>query len=136
MKNIVLFENYTKETRQIDNNYQLSLLINRLYTASKPYTTHKYSDLGWQYAKAHINALKKVKGVINVISSAGVYYNYFAGTSPDINHPAYREYELTIETEYGTVEGKLICHSAGHTDDVFSEYDMTCTFWKKKDEWK
>jgi hypothetical protein len=116
----------------IDNNYQLTLLINRLYTASKPYTTHSYSDMGWENAQAHIAALRTVKGVKDVISSAGVYYNYFAGTSPDINRPAYRKYDLTIETEYGTLEGQLICHSAGSVDDVFSRYDMTCSFWKQR----
>lgn len=126
--------NENNELGKIDKTYQLNLLINRLYTASIPFTKHKYSDTGWQNVGDHIAALRKVRGVTDVISSAGVYYNYFAGTSPDINRPAYRKYELTIETEYGTVEGQLICHSAGTTDDVFSSYDMTCTFWKLKEQ--
>ena len=118
----------------MDNTYQLSLLINRLYTASKPYTQHGYSDNGWQNVDEHVNALRKVKGVVDITRWAGVYHNYFAGTSPDINHPAYREYKLEIETLYGIVEGRLICHSAGREDDVFSRYDMTCTFWRKDEE--
>ena len=119
--------------KSMDNTYQLSLLINRLYTASKPYTQHGYSDEDWHNAKEHIAALRKVKGVTDVTSWSGVYHNYFAGTSPDINHPAYREYKLEIDTLYGKVEGRLICHSAGREDDVFSRYDMTCTFWRKED---
>lgn len=121
-----------KSNRDMDNTYQLNLIINKLYTASKPYTVKLYHDTGWQNVYAHIEALGKVNGVISITNSAGVYYNYFAGTSPDHNHSAYREYKLTIETQYGEIEGSLICHSAGKVDDVFSSYDMTCTFWKKK----
>lgn len=122
------------DVRAMDRTYQLNLLINRLYTASKPYTEHLYHDSGWQNVYAHLEAIGKVKGVVDVNCGSGQYYNYFAGTSPDINHPAYREYRMTIKTEWGDVEGRLICHSAGKEDDVFSSYDMTCTFWRKQEE--
>jgi hypothetical protein len=120
-----------KEDRSMDRTYQLNLLINRLYTASRPYTSKLYSDSGWQNVYDHVDAIGKVKGVISIDMSSGTYYNYFAGTSSD-NRPAYREYKLDIKTEYGDIEGNLICHSAGKPDDVFSAYDMTCTFWKKQ----
>lgn len=128
------FNESKKVGGSMDNTYQLSLLINRLYTASKPYTQHGYSDNDWQKVYEHVNALRKVTGVVDITRWAGVYHNYFAGTSPDINHPAYREYKLEIDTLYGIVEGRLICHSAGREDDVFSRYDMTCTFWIKNEE--
>lgn len=126
--------NESDELGKMEKTYQLNLLINRLYTASSPFTKHKCSDTDWHNVRDHIAALRKVRGVTDVISGAGVYCNYFAGTSPHNNRPAYRKYEITIETEYGTVEGQLICHSAGTTDDVFSSYDMSCTFWKPKEQ--
>ena len=119
--------------RKNERKYQLSLLINRLYTASRPFTMHSYSDEGWQNVGEHIDALRKVRGVIEISAGApdGGYRNYFAGQSIDFDHPAYKEYRLEIETEYGYVIGRLICHSAGKKEDVFSRYDMTCTFWDK-----
>ena len=115
-----------------DMKYKLSLLINRLYDASRPYTMHKYSDSGWENAHAHIHALEKIDGVTGVYRSSGVYRNYFAGKSESYDKSAYREYDLDITTKYGNIGGRLICHSAGEVDDVFSEYDMTCTFWEKE----
>ncbi len=40
--------NENNELSKIEKTYQLNLLINRLYTASSPFTKHKYSDMGWQ----------------------------------------------------------------------------------------
>lgn len=122
------------ESAKDSNAYQTSLLINRLYTASKPYTMHLYHDNAWENVWKHIEALEKVKGVKGISTSApnGGYHNYFAGQSTDINHPAYKEYMLEIDSDYGTIIGRLICHSAGTTDDAFSRYDMTCTFWEDR----
>lgn len=125
--------NESSANRTEEKSYQLSLLINRLYTASRPFTMHSYSDEGWQNVSHHIEALRKVRGVIDISASTpdGGYRNYQFGRSVDFNHPAYKEYRLEIETDYGIVIGRLICHSAGNEDDVFSRYDMTCTFWNK-----
>lgn len=121
------------DVRAMDRTYQLNLLINRLYTASRPFTTRIYSDSGWQNVYKHLAAIEGVRGVLEVDCSSGQYCNYVACRSLDINHPAYREYTMTIKTEWGDIEGRLICHSAGSQDDVFSSYDMTCTFWRKED---
>lgn len=118
--------------KSMDNNYQLSLLINRLYTASAPFTKSTYRDSSWQNVYAHVEALGKVRGVEDVAMGGGEYFNYFHGTSPDDMNPAYRQYKLTIKTRYGDVEGRLICHSAGTREDPFDRYDMTCTFWKDR----
>lgn len=128
--------NESSANRTEEKSYQLSLLINRLYTASRPFTMHSYSDEGWQNVTQHIDALRKVRGVIDISVGApdGGYRNYYAGRSIDFDHPAYKEYRLEIETEYGIVIGRLICHSAGSMDDAFSRYDMTCTFWNKNIE--
>lgn len=125
--------NESSASRTEEKSYRLSLLINRLYTASRPFTMHSYSDEGWQNVGEHIDALRKVRGVIDIFTESplGGYRNYYGGQSIDDEHPAYKEYRLEIETEYGYVIGRLICHSAGRKDDVFSRYDMTCTFWNK-----
>jgi hypothetical protein len=124
--------NESRETGDINDNYQLSLLINRLYTASAPFTKSTYHDSSWQNVYAHVEALGKVRGVEDVVMGGGEYFNYFHGTSPDDMNPAYRQYKLTVKTRYGDVEGRLICHSAGTREDPFDRYDMTCTFWKDK----
>ncbi len=115
----------------MSNGYQLAKIINKLYKVSEPFTRHKYSDTNWQYVKEHVASFGNIEGVEEVCLSAGEYHNYLPGQYPDINNPAYRQYELTIETLYGVIEGRLICHSAGTMEDPFSSYDMTCTFWKK-----
>lgn len=117
--------------RKMGDAYRLSLLINRLYTASAPFTRHKYRDSAWQNVYAHVEALGKVEGVEDVELGAGEYFNYFHGSSVDDTSPAYRKYDIRIKTRYGVVSGRLICHSAGTKDDPFDAYDMTCTFYKE-----
>lgn len=126
------FNESAKVDRSMDKNYQLSLLINRLYTASAPFTKSTYHDSSWQNVYAHVESLEKVRGVEDVTMGGGEYFNYFHGTSPDDTSPAYRQYKLNIKTQYGNVEGRLICHSVGTQDDPFDRYDMTCTFWKEE----
>ena len=66
-------------------------------------------------AKHTENAMKVAKALEAMDGIEAVYY---VGLK---SHPQYK-----------VAKKELICHSAGSVDDVFSRYDMTCSFWKQR----
>ena len=110
------------------NNYLTDKIIKKLHIASQPYTSHKFSDQGWENLHELIDVLRNVDGVEELYYGGGRYYN-FRGEG------AYKEYTVDIITSYGTkIKGTIQCHFAGTMEDPYSAYDMTVNFYKNNEK--
>lgn len=109
---------------------ELTKIENKIYRATSKFCGHIYSDTAWQHVRELVQIIENVEGVNDVSVGAGTYYNYLSTANPD--KPAYRDYQITISTDFGEIEGYIRCHSAGDVDDPFSRYDMTISIWHEK----
>lgn len=104
-------------------------LIRLLYKESREYTSHKFKDTNWEYAKRLLDKLSDIPGIEELNWGGGKYYNMFSGEG------GYKEYNIDITTIYGAkIYGTLQCHFAGTIEDPTSSYDMTVNFYKGKNE--
>jgi hypothetical protein len=113
----------------------LNKIRNRIYNSKevKYYTGKLFSDTAWQNVREFVRALHNIEGVADVYVGAGEYYNYLSSKSKPFD-PAYRDYKLTIETEFGNLEGYIRCCAAGTAEDEFDRYDMVISLWNQKPE--
>lgn len=113
----------------------LNKIRNRIYNSKevKYYTGKLFSDTAWQNVREFVKALHNIDGVVDVYVGAGEYHNYLSTKSKPFD-PAYRDYKLTIETEFGNLEGYLRCCAAGSAEDEFDRYDMVISLWNQKPE--
>lgn len=100
-------------------------LINHLYKISQPYTSKKYQDDDWRYLRGFIEFLKGSEGVesLDFIDGTGRYHS--------INGSTYKEYNVAINTDYGTIiKGNIRCNFCGTIEDPWSAYDITVNFYR------
>ena len=127
MKKIIITRSQLNE---IYNTPQLKKVQRNIYKSVSDYCGKMHSDDAWQDVKTLIGMIKSVDGVSDIHVGAGEYFNY---TNPEKG--AYRDYQTTVETEFGNLYGYIRCHAAGTMEDIFKYYDMTISLYpdKKKD---
>ena len=106
------------------------MLPRNIYKSVSDYCGKMHSDDAWQDVKTLIGMIQSVDGVNDIHVGAGEYTNFL---NPEKG--AYRDYQTTVETEFGNLYGYIRCHAAGTMDDIFKYYDMTISLYpdKKRD---
>ena len=127
MKKIIITRTQLNE---IYNTPQLKKIQRNIYKSVSDYCGKMHKDDAWQDVKTLISMIQSVNGVSDIYVGSGQYFNY---TNPEKG--AYRDYQITVETEFGNLYGYIRCHAAGTMDDIFKYYDMTISLYpdKKKD---
>jgi len=130
MKTIIKTKSQLKEEFSSYNMPQLKKIQRNIYRYVSNYCGRMHSDDAWQDVRTLIDMIESVDGVIDVHVGAGQYTNFL---NPEKG--AYRDYETTVETEFGNLYGYIRCHAAGTMDDIFKYYDMTISLYpdKKRD---
>ena len=127
MKKIIITRSQLNE---IYNTPQLKKIQRNIYKSVSDYCGKMHSDDAWQDVKTLIGMIQSVDGVNDIHVGAGEYTNFL---NPEKG--AYRDYQTTVETEFGNLYGYIRCHAAGTMDDIFKYYDMTISLYpdKKRD---
>lgn len=114
----------SRELRKIQNN--IYKLVNNFRDENG---NSIFKDDDWRYAHQIVNAIRNVPNVNDINCGAGIYYNYNSTTDLP-----YRDYKLTVFTDFGTLGGYLRCSAAGSVDDPFKRYDVTVSVYPTKEE--
>ena len=87
-------------------------------------TKRMYNDVYWAGVRQLVDTIRQLNGVTDVSLGAkdGGYRSNKEGTQ-------WKEYQLTIETMDGIIEGHINAHAAGTVEDPFKMYDITMTLW-------
>lgn len=127
MKKIIITRSQLNE---IYNTPQLKKIQRNIYKSVSNYCGKMHSDDAWQDVKTLIGMIQSVDGVNDIHVGAGEYTNFL---NPEKG--AYRDYQTTVETEFGNLYGYIRCHAAGTMDDIFKYYDITISLYpdKKRD---
>lgn len=88
---------------------------------------HIYRDNGsWGPFRNLISLIKGVEGVNNVFYKDSDRYPQGYRWDRSISKmPIAKERDLEIDTDYGTLEGRIVCSGAGSIADPLESYDMT-----------
>lgn len=126
-KNESISESIRKEVnRLISESTKTRKMINRIYKVVNKFglTSKLYNDEYWAGVSSLMKTIKMVEGVTDVYLSVenGGYRSNKEGTQ-------WKEYQLTIETIDGIIEGHINAHAAGTVEDPFKMYDITMTLW-------
>jgi hypothetical protein len=124
MKKIIITRSQLNE---IYNTPQLKKIQRNIYKSVSDYCGKMHSDDAWQDVKTLIGMIQSVDGVNDIHVGAGEYTNFL---NPEKG--AYRDYQTTVETEFGNLYGYIRCHAAGTMDDIFKYYDMTISLYPDK----
>ena len=106
---------------------ELKKIQNRIYKAVSACCGKMHSDDAWQGVSELVDIIWDVEGVKDIAVGAGVYHNYI--TKQDPTSPAYRDYKMTVFTDYGNLSGYIRCCAAGTAEDEFSRYDMVISLY-------
>lgn len=129
MKKVIITRKQLKEAfdKMNYNTPELKKIQKRIYKTVSDYCSKMHSDYAWQDVKTLIGIIQSVEGVNDIHVGAGEYYNY---TNPEKG--AYRDYQTTVETQFGNLYGYIRCNAAGTMDDIFKYYDMTISLYPDK----
>lgn len=105
----------------------INIIIKKLYQVWLVRGCKVYSDTDWHNVKKLLNTFRQISGISEIHCASGVYYNFINKLGDDL---PYRDYDLTIDTEYGQIDGYIRCCAAGTIEDPFCKYDMIVSFWK------
>ena len=129
MKKIILTRNQLKEAfdKMNYNTPELKKIQKRIYKTVSNFCGKMHSDDAWQNVSTLIQMIKSVDGVVDVAVGSGEYFNYL---NPEKG--AYRDYQTTVETEFGKLYGYIRCNAAGTMEDIFKYYDITISLYPDK----
>ena len=106
---------------------ELRKIQNRIYRAVSDFCGKIHRDDAWQNVGTLADIIRSVEGVRDLSLGAGVYNNYISKSDP--TSPAYRDYKITVITDFGNLSGYIRCHAAGSVEDEFDRYDMTVNIY-------
>lgn len=106
---------------------ELRKIQNKIYKAVSDFCGKIHRDNAWQNVGRLADIIRSVEGVRDLSLGAGVYNNYINKSDP--TSPAYRDYKITIITDFGNLSGYIRCHAAGSVEDEFDRYDMTVNIY-------
>ena len=113
------------------NRTELKKIKDKIYSDPivKKMTSHIFYDRGdWGPFKACIDAIKNSSPYIT-----GVYYeddpHYRNGYRWENDRMTGKMRNITIETDFGDLEGSLNCYGAGSVEDPMESYDMVLNIW-------
>lgn len=107
--------------------------INKIYKATKEFTSHLYNDETWKGVDDITNTIKDLGYECELTVKDGGYRNSLGGHTmftdrSDVSY--WKEYEISITTDTGVmINGTINCHAAGTTENPFERYDMTITLY-------